>query len=80
MEREGCEIVVHGCSRNPEYYELIKEPIDLNTIEKNILTGQYTNVEDFEKDFLKLFDNVEVTAHSPLSQTVKETNSRCFSM
>ena len=49
---------------------MIKEPIDLNTIEKNILTGQYTNVEDFEKDFLKLFDNVEVGCSYTLSDGI----------
>ena len=56
--------------RNPDYYEMIKEPIDLNTIEKNILTGQYTNVEDFEKDFLKLFDNVEVNCSYRVSDGI----------
>ena len=39
---------------------VVKEPIDLNMIERNILTGQYKSPEAFEGDFLKLFRNVEV--------------------
>ena len=46
--------------RNPDYYELIKEPIDLTLIEDKVMTGQYKTLEAFEADFLKLFRNVEV--------------------
>ncbi len=48
----------------PEYYTLIEHPIDMNTIEKNIVTGQYKNLESFDNDFLRLFKNVEVSLRS----------------
>ena len=43
--------------RNPEYFVLIEEPIDLNTIEKTINSGSYTDPDQFDRDFLKLFQN-----------------------
>lgn len=47
--------------RNSEYFSKIKFPIDFATIEKNIVTGQYSSVETFEDDFLRLFENAEVS-------------------
>lgn len=41
----------------PMYYQRIGEPIDLTTIEKNIVTGMYKNVELFDKDMNKLIMN-----------------------
>jgi len=46
--------------KHPWFYQVITEPIDLTTIENRILSGEYTNLEAFEKDLLKLFTNVEV--------------------
>ena len=43
--------------RNPDYFELIEEPMDLNTIEKTINSGLYTNPDQFDRDFLILFQN-----------------------
>ncbi|XP_071489569.1 uncharacterized protein [Diadema antillarum] len=45
--------------RNPDYYKRISEPVDLSTIEKNLMTGHYKNVEAFDSDFLKVFKNAE---------------------
>lgn len=47
--------------RNPEYFAKIKLPIDFATIEKNIVTGHYKSVDTFEDDFLRLFENAEVS-------------------
>lgn len=41
----------------PSYYQRISEPIDLTTIEQNIITGVYKSVESFDKDMNKLFFN-----------------------
>ncbi|XP_065200673.1 uncharacterized protein LOC135831812 isoform X2 [Planococcus citri] len=41
----------------PMYYQRISDPIDLTTIEKNIITGMYKNVELFDKDMKKLIAN-----------------------
>jgi hypothetical protein len=48
------------CSRNADYYEKISDPLDLITIEKQILIGYYKTVESFDADMLKVFRNAEV--------------------
>ena len=48
------------CSRNADYYEKISDPLDLSTIEKQILIGYYKTVEAFDADMLKVFRNAEV--------------------
>jgi histone-lysine N-methyltransferase ASH1L len=44
-------------SKDSAYYETIQEPIDLNTIERNINTGTYLDPDQFDKDLLRLFQN-----------------------
>lgn len=51
------------CSRNADYYEKISDPLDLSTIEKQILIGHYKTVEAFDADMLKVFRNAEVFAN-----------------
>ncbi len=46
--------------RNSQYYEKVSDPLDLSTIEKQILTGHYKTVEAFDTDMLKVFRNAEV--------------------
>ncbi|RVE67214.1 hypothetical protein OJAV_G00115150 [Oryzias javanicus] len=45
--------------RNSQYYEKVSDPLDLNTIEKQIVTGHYKTVEAFDTDMLKVFRNAE---------------------
>ncbi|KAL7978137.1 hypothetical protein Chor_005124 [Crotalus horridus] len=45
--------------KNADYYEKISDPLDLTTIEKQILTGYYKTVEAFDGDMLKVFRNAE---------------------
>nr|XP_023695525.1 histone-lysine N-methyltransferase ASH1L-like [Paramormyrops kingsleyae] len=45
--------------RNAQYYEKVSDPLDLSTIEKQILTGHYKTVEAFDTDMLKVFRNAE---------------------
>ncbi|CAL9691667.1 unnamed protein product [Knipowitschia caucasica] len=45
--------------RNSQYYEKVSDPLDLSTIEKQILTGHYKTVEAFDADMLKVFRNAE---------------------
>ncbi|XP_054619165.1 histone-lysine N-methyltransferase ASH1L isoform X1 [Dunckerocampus dactyliophorus] len=45
--------------RNTHYYEKVSDPLDLSTIEKQILTGHYKTVEAFDTDMLKVFRNAE---------------------
>ncbi|KAG8231796.1 hypothetical protein J437_LFUL012073 [Ladona fulva] len=43
--------------KHPEYYVRITDPIDLATLERNIVTGYYKTVEAFDHDFTRLFSN-----------------------
>lgn len=45
--------------KNADYYEKISDPLDLITIEKQILIGYYKTVEAFDADMLKVFRNAE---------------------
>lgn len=45
--------------KNADYYEKISDPLDLSTIEKQILIGHYKTVEAFDADMLKVFRNAE---------------------
>ncbi|GFN93844.1 cat eye syndrome critical region protein 2 [Plakobranchus ocellatus] len=41
----------------PDFFEMIKEPIDLLTIERKVEERVYTTKEEFERDMNLLFDN-----------------------
>ncbi|KAI7871316.1 hypothetical protein BDF14DRAFT_1765712 [Spinellus fusiger] len=40
-----------------DYYDVIKEPMDLTTLHTNVEAGAYVTLEDFIKDVQKIFDN-----------------------
>jgi len=44
----------------PDYYEVIKDPIDLRTIEKRLQAGHYVDKEVFVRDALRLFTNARI--------------------
>ncbi|XP_034113780.1 protein polybromo-1 [Drosophila albomicans] len=41
----------------PDYYEIIQNPIDMNTIEHNIRSDRYATVEDVVADYRLMFSN-----------------------
>ena len=41
----------------PDYYEVIKKPMDMQRIQQKLLTNQYDNLEDMVADFVQMFDN-----------------------
>lgn len=41
----------------PDYYEVIKKPIDMLRIQQKMSASQYENVEDMVADFVQMFDN-----------------------
>ena len=41
----------------PSYHKVIKKPMDLSTIEKNLDSGQYENAKEFEGDVRLMFNN-----------------------
>ncbi len=50
----------------PTYYTRVEDPIDLSTIEKNIVSGVYKDVESFDTDINKLINN-NVTFYGRIS-------------
>ncbi|KAI8970291.1 hypothetical protein BDF20DRAFT_115930 [Mycotypha africana] len=40
-----------------DYYEVILEPMDLTTLDQNVESDKYENLEDFINDVQKIFDN-----------------------
>ncbi len=42
-----------------DYYEIIKEPMDLQTLESNLELGNYKSKKAFEKDLSKIFENAK---------------------
>ncbi|XP_078668227.1 protein polybromo-1-like isoform X1 [Branchiostoma floridae x Branchiostoma belcheri] len=55
----------------PDYYQVIKKPIDMQKIEANMRSNKYNTVEDFLEDFLQLFDNA-CRYNEPDSQIYKD--------
>ncbi|CAL1527080.1 unnamed protein product [Lymnaea stagnalis] len=41
----------------PDYYEVIKRPIDMLRIQQKMMASQYESVEDMVADFVQMFDN-----------------------
>lgn len=41
----------------PQYLKIIKKPMDLGTIEKNLKEGQYQSSKDFHSDMMLVFNN-----------------------
>ncbi|KAI9265496.1 hypothetical protein EDC94DRAFT_517094 [Helicostylum pulchrum] len=43
-----------------DYYDIIKDPMDLATLEENVKADAYPTMEDFIKDTQKIFDNCKL--------------------
>ncbi len=43
----------------PDYFEVITEPMDIQTLENNLESGCYKNKEIFVKDLRKIFNNAK---------------------
>ncbi|KAK9239153.1 hypothetical protein V1525DRAFT_356970 [Lipomyces kononenkoae] len=44
----------------PEYYQVIKNPMALETVKRNVDDGVYSSFDDFEKDMRLIFDNAMI--------------------
>ncbi|CAG9569241.1 unnamed protein product [Danaus chrysippus] len=55
----------------PDYYELIKNPIDMEKIAHKLKNGQYTSVNELASDFILMFDNA-CKYNEPDSQIYKD--------
>lgn len=43
----------------PDYYEIIKEPMDMKNISRKILSNSYTSLKEMESDLLLMLDNAK---------------------
>lgn len=41
----------------PDYYQIIKVPMDISKVEKNVEDDKYEDIESFEQDFNQIFKN-----------------------
>ncbi|XP_067123626.1 protein polybromo-1 isoform X3 [Centruroides vittatus] len=55
----------------PDYYEVIKRPLDMDRIGNRMKTGQYDSLEDMLSDFVLMFDNA-CKYNEPDSQIYKD--------
>ncbi|XP_023726970.1 protein polybromo-1-like, partial [Cryptotermes secundus] len=55
----------------PDYYEVIKRPIDLDRISQKLKSSQYEGLDDMVSDFVLMFDNA-CKYNEPDSQIYKD--------
>lgn len=60
--------------RYPEYFNVIDSPIDLKTIAQKIQGGEYTNLNELEKDLLLMVRNA-CHFNEPGSQIYKDAKT-----
>ena len=41
----------------PDYYEVIKKPMDMSSISSKMMQKKYESIEDMVADFVQMFDN-----------------------
>lgn len=44
----------------PDYFDIIKKPMDFTTVKNNLKEGIYTNFVDFKKDVEQIFENAKL--------------------
>ncbi len=61
----------------PDYFDIIKQPMDLGTVEAKLNALQYTTVADFESDVRLIFSNCILYngVDHPVSQQARELES-----
>lgn len=55
----------------PDYYEVIKNPIDMERISQKVKYGDYNNLDELVADFILMFDNA-CKYNEPDSQIYKD--------
>ncbi|KAJ2493239.1 ATP-dependent DNA helicase Snf21 [Coemansia sp. RSA 2050] len=58
-ERRRCDLFLDLPSRRdyPDYYVIIRHPIAMKTIRRNVKAGKYASISDFHRDWKLMFDN-----------------------
>ena len=52
----------------PDYPEIVKYPMDLATVKKNLKSGEYTNLQDFIIDVQLIWDNCKL--YNPIESVI----------
>ena len=63
----------------PEYFDVIKEPMDYGTMKEKLQKGEYKTARSMQKDFVLVMTNCS-TFNSPDSDIVKEAQQQALSM
>jgi bromodomain-containing protein 8 len=50
-------------SEAPNYYNIIKKPMDLKIIKQSIRDGTISTIDEFERDLLLMFSYVSLVRH-----------------
>merc|ERR1719189_2655823 len=58
----------------PNYYEVVKEPMDLSTVDKKVNNGDYTKLCEFIGDVMRIFENCRFF-NQPNSSIMKSAES-----
>ncbi|KAJ1663504.1 ATP-dependent DNA helicase Snf21, partial [Coemansia sp. RSA 25] len=58
-QRRRCDLFLDLPSRRdyPDYYVIIRHPIAMKTIRRNVKAGKYASIGDFHRDWKLMFDN-----------------------
>ncbi|KAJ2754990.1 ATP-dependent DNA helicase Snf21 [Coemansia pectinata] len=58
-ERRRCDLFLDLPSRRdyPDYYVIIRHPIAMKAIRRNVKAGKYASISDFHRDWKLMFDN-----------------------
>ena len=69
-----CQIFIKLPSRKelPSYYEVISNPVDINSMERRIYANEYTDFGHFVKEFELLVNNAQ-TFNAPESEIYKDS-------
>ena len=84
---ELCEMFVRAPKRrnDPQYYEVVSDPIDMLRIKQKLSTDEYANMGEMKEDFERLFSNAlayykKGTAEAKDAVELKELFSKALSL
>ena len=84
---ELCEMFVRAPKRrnDPQYYEVVTDPIDMLRIKQKLSTDEYANMKEMKDDFERLFSNAikyykKGTSEAKDAQELKELFSKAVTL
>lgn len=84
---ELCEMFVRAPKRrnDPQYYEVVTDPIDMLRIKQKLSTDEYANMNEMKDDFERLFSNAlkyykKGTSEAKDAQELKELFAKALSI